>query len=79
MSKARFALPHDQRLSREEFASLKEIAKGVKQTAIPDDHKLRLIMMGYARKMTIIEGRVVLALTGAGLKRLVKGDFWLVR
>lgn len=64
-------------ISPEEFASLKEVGNGPAQSSIPENHKLRLIALGYVRETTLQDGRIGLALTGAGLKRLVTGDWWM--
>jgi hypothetical protein len=64
-------------ITSEEFASLKEIGNGLKQHPIPEEHCQRLLEVGYIREVKSADGRRVLALTGAGLKRLVTGDWWM--
>jgi len=64
-------------LSPEEYASLKEVGNGPLQRPIPDDHRQRLIAMGYIRETKIQEVGNCFALTGVGLRRLVTGNWWL--
>jgi len=35
----------------EEFVSLKEVSRGLASRAIPDDHRDRLIALGYLREV----------------------------
>lgn len=64
-------------ISPEEFGSLKEIGNGLKQCPIPDEHRQRLLETGYIREVKNAEGGTSLALTGAGLKRIVTGNWWM--
>ncbi len=59
------------RLTREELASLREVAMKPTQRSIPDAHRDRLIKAGYVREMVgRWSGISTLALTGAGIRRL---------
>ena len=58
------------RLTAEELASLKEVAKRPVQRTIPDDHRERLVKAGYVREVVRTNQGVGLALTGRGLRRL---------
>lgn len=61
-------------LTREEFASLKEVANKPMQRTIPDQHRDRLIAVGYVREIKSRAGGIsALALTGAGIARLASG------
>lgn len=55
-------------LTAEEFASLKEVGKGLMQGTIPDVHRKKLISVGYIK-----EGLGGLMLTDAGKLRLAAG------
>jgi hypothetical protein len=69
-----FSLRNNPRLTAEEFASLKEIRNRPSQRTIPDDHRDRLIELGYIRAVVPShEGINALALTGRGLRRLALG------
>jgi hypothetical protein len=61
------------RLTAEEFASLKEVGNRPMQRSIPDEHRDRLIAVGYVREIVPYWGVRTLALTGAGLTRLEAG------
>jgi hypothetical protein len=61
------------RLTSEEFASLQEVATGPMQRTIPDEHQDRLIAAGYIREL-MRPSRVILVLTGAGMRRLESGQ-----
>ena len=62
------------RLTEEEFASLKEVRNRPNQRTIPDNHRDRLIELGYIREVVPSrEGISALALTGRGLRRLAVG------
>jgi hypothetical protein len=56
-------------LSSEEFASLQELRKGVMQSAISAEHEVKLIKLGYAKKLP--DG---LRLTNVGRMRLAAGQ-----
>ena len=59
------------RLTAEELASLQEVANRPMQRTIPDDHRERLLKVGYIRELVSTHGGVsALALTGRGLRRL---------
>ena len=59
------------RLTAEEFASLKEVGTRPMQRTIPDEHRDRLIAVGYVRAIVPYSwGARALALTGAGLKAI---------
>jgi hypothetical protein len=61
-------------LTREEFASLKEVGNRPMQRTIPDEHRDRLITAGYVREIANRAGGMsALALTGAGITRLASG------
>jgi hypothetical protein len=61
-------------LTNEEFASLKEVGSRPMQRTIRDEHRDRLIAVGYIREVVRHSGAVsALALTGAGLRRLEAG------
>jgi hypothetical protein len=61
-------------LTREEFASLKEVGNRPMQRTIPDEHRDRLIASGYVREIKSRAGAIsALALTGAGIARLASG------
>jgi hypothetical protein len=63
------------RLTAEEFASLKEVGNRPRRRTIPDDHRDRLIKLGYIRAVVRShEGISALALTGRGLRRLALGE-----
>ena len=63
-------------LTKEEFASLKEIGNRPMQRTIPDNHRDRLIATGFVREVTGRCGDVsTLALTGAGIRRLEFGEY----
>lgn len=64
-------------LKLEEFTSLREVAKGSMQRAIPDAHRQRLIDNGYVKNIACDEATPLLALTGAGMRRLISGNWWL--
>ena len=56
------------RLTAEEFASLKEVGNRRMQRTIPNEHRDRLIAVGYVRAIVPYSpGLSALALTGAGL------------
>ena len=62
------------RLTAEEFASLKEVGNRPMQRCIPNEHRDRLIAVGYVREIVPYSpGPSTLALTGAGLRRLEAG------
>jgi hypothetical protein len=61
-------MPHPKILSPEEFASLKEVGRGVMQRIIPDDHRERLITLGYIREVI-----GSLTVTNIGRMRLALG------
>ena len=64
----------DTPLTREEFASLKEVGNRPMQRTIPDDHRDRLIAAGYIREVVrSSDGVSALALTGRGIRRLALG------
>jgi hypothetical protein len=59
------------RLTADELASLREIAKRPMQRTIPVEHRDRLLKAGYIREIIPAHGGVsALALTGRGLRRL---------
>jgi len=61
-------------LTKEQFASLKEIGSRAMQRTIPDEHRDHLIAAGYVREVVGHSGAVgVLVLTGAGIRRLEAG------
>jgi hypothetical protein len=61
-------------LTREEFASLKEVGNRPMQRTISNEHLDRLIAAGYVREIANRAGGIsALALTGAGLARLASG------
>jgi hypothetical protein len=64
-------------ITSEEFASLKEVGNGFRRRPIPVEHRRRLLEVGYIREVPTGEGEPSLALTGAGLKRLVTGRWWM--
>jgi hypothetical protein len=55
-------------LSREEFASLQEVGKGLMQRIIPPEHEASLIEFGLVRRL--LGG---LGLTNAGKMRIAAG------
>jgi hypothetical protein len=62
-------------LTSAEFASLKHVAERPMQRTIPDEHRDRLIAVGYVREMVHHSGNLsALALTGAGIRRLESGE-----
>jgi hypothetical protein len=62
------------RLTAEEFGSLKELADRPLHSAIPNNHRDRLIRVGYAREVLSRTPSIsTLALTGEGLRRLALG------
>ena len=68
------SLRNNPRLTAEEFASLKEVRNRPSQRTIPDEHRDRLIELGYIRAVVPShEGISALALTGRGLRRLALG------
>jgi hypothetical protein len=64
-------------ITPEEFASLKEVGNGLRQRPIPVEHRQRLLEVGFIREVTTAESVCSLALTGAGPKRLVTGNWWM--
>lgn len=71
LSVTRLSIP----LTREEFASLNEVAKRPIQRTIPDKHRDRLVAAGYIREIVRHSGTVsALALTGRGRRRLESGQ-----
>jgi hypothetical protein len=50
-----------------------EVGNRPMQRSIPDEHRDRLIAVGYVREIVPYWGPRVLALTGAGLRRLEAG------
>ena len=61
-------------LTSEEFASLKEVGNRPMQRTIPDEHRDRLVAVGYIREVVRHSGNVsALALTGQGIRRLASG------
>ena len=61
------------RLNAEEFASLQEVGNRPMQRTIPDNHRNRLVEVGYIREIVRShEGLSAVALTGRGLRRLGK-------
>jgi hypothetical protein len=61
-------------LTKEEFESLKEVGTRPMRRTIPDKHRDRLITAGYIRDVVPNSSGVsVLALTGAGIRRLEAG------
>jgi hypothetical protein len=59
------------RLTVEEFASLQQVGNRPMQRTIPDNHRNRLVEVGYIREIVRShEGVSALALTGRGLRRL---------
>ena len=68
------SLRNNPRLTAEEFASLQEVRNRPSQRTIPDEHRDRLIELGYIRAVVPShEGISALALTGRGLRRLALG------
>jgi hypothetical protein len=51
-----------------EFQSLRDVSKGATQRAIPPEHKIRLLQVGY-----IMEGLSGLAITDVGQMRVAEG------
>jgi hypothetical protein len=61
-------------LTREEFASLKEVGNRPMQRTISNEHRDRLIAAGYVREIANRAGGMsALVLTGAGITRLASG------
>lgn len=58
----------DAPLTADEFASLEEVAKRLMQRIIPDDHRTKLIQLGF-----IDQKLGGLAVTDAGTMRLARG------
>jgi hypothetical protein len=65
------------RLAEEEFAALKGVADKPMHCAISDEHRARLIAVGYIREVTSHSGRVyALVPTRRGLKRLARAKYF---
>jgi hypothetical protein len=68
-----FSKPSE-KLTAEEFASLKAAGTRPMQRTIPDAHRDRLVAAGYIREVVRnSHGNNALALTGRGLARLAAG------
>jgi hypothetical protein len=60
---------HPPALSKDEFASLREVGKGDAQREIPQSHWERLVGLGYA-----VRRLGELGLTASGVRRLAIGE-----
>jgi hypothetical protein len=60
-------------LTSEEFASLKEVGIGRMQHNIPDEHRDRLIALGYIREVVRVGTGRALVLRVNGIRRLKSG------
>lgn len=58
----------DAYITASEFQSLRDVSKGLAQRAIPPEHKIRLLQVGY-----IIDGQNGLAITDVGQMRVAAG------
>ena len=79
MARLRSHSRHQVRLTSEEFESLKEVAIKPMRRTIPDKHRDRLVEAGYIRVVHRSGNSAVLALTGAGIRRLESGNNKLSR
>ena len=60
-------------LTSEEFASLEQVSIKPMQHNIPDEHRDRLISLGYIRELVRVGSGRALVLRVAGIRRLRSG------